>query len=418
MKMNAIECLYRLKEPQELGASMKQNRSGRWSHLQAPAPHRRLQALVRCSAFGIGLALSLATATAAPEAPSGAAQPPDVNEHTVGIVTGTVSGTYIQFASDLSNVLDSPGKLRILAVLGKGSMQNVEDILRVRGIDLGIVQSDVLTYIKKKGLFPEAVNKLQYITKLYNEELHLLARTDIQKLEDLRGQKVNFGLQGSGIAITSTIVFDLLKIKVEPAYDDPAVALEKLKRGEIAASIGVYGKPAQIYNGLKAEDKVKFLPVSPTLELSEVYFPSSLTAKEYPQLIAPDAKVETIAVGAVMIVYGWEPNSWRYKKVARFVDMFFSNFEQFQKPPRHQKWQEVNLIAKVPGWVRFPASEEWLKRAVASSTATAKQSSDPDRGTFERFLAESPAAGKGAAADEEARLKLFQAYEAWKKTQK
>lgn len=384
--------------PQELGASMKQ------------------QAFVRFSAMGLGLALSLTAAMAQAPAPSGAAQSADINENTVGIVTGTVLGTYIQFASDLSNVLDSPGKLRILAMLGKGSMQNVEDILKVRGIDLGIVQSDVLTYIRKKGLHPEAVNKLQYITKLYNEELHLLVRADIQKLDDLRGQKVNFGLPGSGIAITSTIVFDLLKIQVEPIYDEPAVALEKLKRGEIAASIGVYGKPAIIYDRLKAEDKVKFLPVPPSLELSEIYFPSALTAKEYPNLIAADAKVETIAVGAIMIVYGWEPNSWRYKKVARFVDLFFSNFELFQKPPRHQKWQEVNLITKVPGWVRFPASEEWLKRAVASSTSTAKSSADGDRNSFERFLAES-GGGKSAAADDEARLKLFHAYESWKKKQ-
>ena len=238
----------------------------------------------------------------------------------------------------------------------------------------------------------------------------------MQKLEDLRGQKVNFGLQGSGIAITSTILFDLMKIKVEPLYDEPAVALEKLKRGEIAASIGVYGKPAKIYDGLKSEDKVKFLPVPPSLELSEVYFPSTLTAKEYPQLIASDAKVETIAVGAVMVVYGWEPNSWRYNKVARFVDLFFSSFDQFQKPPRHQKWQEVNLIAKVPGWVRFPAADDWLKRA-AVTTSASKSPADADRGSFERFLTESPAGGKAAATDEEARQKLFQAYESWKKTQ-
>jgi TRAP transporter TAXI family solute receptor len=385
---------------------MKHHRPARW-------PWQCRQAFSHFFAFGFALALSLTGVMA--QVPSGAAQPSDsINDDTVGIVAGTISGTYIQFASDLSNVLDNPGKVRILAMLGKGSMQNVEDILKVRGVDVGVVQSDVLTYIKKKGLFPEAVNKLQYITKLYNEELHVLTRTDIQKLEDLRGQKVNFGLQGSGIAITATILFDVLKIKVEPVYDEPAVALEKLKRGKIAASMGVYGKPAQIYAGLKAEDKLKFLPVPPSLDLSEVYFPSALTAKEYPQLIAPDAKVETIAVGAVMVVYGWEPNSWRYNKVARFVDLFFSNFDQFQKPPRHAKWQEVNLSAKVPGWVRFPAAADWLKRAVAASGSAGK---DGGRDTFERFLSESSSAGKSAAADEEARVKLFIAYEAWRKTQ-
>jgi uncharacterized protein len=362
----------------------------------------------------IGIALALALPAASADKPP-QAQASDINDNTVGIVSGTASGTYIQFASDLSNVLDTPGKLRILAVLGKGSLQNVEDVLKVRGIDLGIVQSDVLTYIKKQGLFPEAANKLQYVTKLYNEELHVLARSDIQALEDLRGQKVNFGTQGSGIAITASILFDLLKIKVEPTYDDPVVALEKLKHGAIAASIGVYGKPAKIYDTLKAEDKVKFLAVPPSLELSEVYFPSALTAKDYPNLIPDGGKLETIAVGAVMVVYAWEPNSWRYNKVARFVDAFFSNFEQFQRPPWHQKWREVNLITKVPGWVRFPAAEDWLRRAVSVSASGGKSSPDIDRASFERFLGEISGSGTSGGADEDARLKLFLAYEAWKK---
>jgi TRAP transporter TAXI family solute receptor len=188
----------------------------------------------RLIAMAAALCLTLGAARA--QTGTGVAAGQDVNDHTVGLVTGTISGTYIQFASDLSTVLDSPGKMRILAVLGKGSMQNVEDILKLHGVDIGIVQSDVLTYIRKNGLYPDAVNKLQYITKLYNEELHVLARSNFGKLEDLRSQKVNFGPQGSGIALTASIVFDLMKISVQATYDDPSVALVKLKQGEIAAA--------------------------------------------------------------------------------------------------------------------------------------------------------------------------------------
>ena len=359
------------------------------------------------------LALLVMLTAAHAETAQNNSQTPDVNDTTVGIVTGTVTGTYIQFASDLSNVLDTPGKLRILALLGKGSMQNVEDILTIRGVDLGIVQSDVLTYVKKNGLFADGVDKLQYITKLYNEELHLLARADIQKLEDLRGKKVNFGLKGSGIAVTSSVVFDLLKIAVEPTYEDPEAALEKLKKGDIAASMGVYGKPAKIYRELKAEQGVKFLPVPPNLELSKVYFPSLLTAKDYPDLIPAGETVETIAVGAILVVYGWEPNTPRYNKVSRFVDMFFSSLAQLQQPPRHQKWQEVTLVPEVPGWVRFPAAQEWLKRASVAKTPT----QSPDLAAFERFLAEEfPGHNKGGG-DDQARLKLYQAFKAWRNSQ-
>ena len=365
------------------------------------------------AALGFASAATLGAAAPVPQpvphaspAPAAASQP-DVNDTTVGVVSGTVTGTYVQFASDLSSVLDSPGKLRILAVLGKGSLQNVEDILKVRGIDVGIVQSDVLAYIRKQGLFAGVENRLQYITKLYNEEFHLLAAADIEKPEDLQGKKVNFGLPGSGIAITSSIVFDLLKIKVQPTYDDPAAALEKLKRGEIAASTGVYGKPAKIYDGLKPQDNVKFLPVPPNLDLSKVYFPSVLTDKDYPNFIAEGESVETIAVGAVMVVFGWERNTWRYNKVARFVDLFFANLDQLQKAPRHQKWQEVNLGAKVPGWVRFPAADEWLKRAAAATPAIAKGAAKADLGGTKT------AAEVKATSDDD---KLFEEFKAWRKS--
>ncbi len=391
--------------------------------LGSAAPKCAVLARSALAALAIALAAPAAANPAAVPAPAAIAQPvatapqgPDVNDTTVGIVSGGVTGTYVQFASDLSTVLDSPGKLRILAVLGKGSLQNVEDILRVRGIDVGIVQSDTLAYIKKQGLFPGVQSRLQYITKLYNEELHLLARANIASLEGLNGQKVNFGLQGSGMAITSSVVFDMLKIKVQPVYDDPSIAVEKLKRGEIAATVGVYGKPAKIYDSIKPQDGIKFLPVPASMDLSQVYFPSMLTDRDYPNLVAPGESVETIAVGAIMVVFGWEPNSWRYNKVARFVDAFFGNLDQLQKAPRHQKWQEVNLGAKVPGWVRFPAADEWLKRMAAAPDPTPRSPANTAVTAARRNLPAAAAAEPAGTAVPEERQRLFEEFQAWRKT--
>ena len=51
----------------------------------------------------------------------------------------------------------------------------------------------------------------------------------------------------------------------------------------------------------------------------------------------------------------------RYKRTEKFVNAFFSKFDEFRKPPRHPLWKEVNLGATIPGWTRFPAAEEWLR---------------------------------------------------------
>ena len=76
------------------------------------------------------------------------------NQGAIGIISGGVDGTYIRIAADLAAVLEEPGSLRILPVIGKGSVQNVADLLYLRGIDVAIVQSDVLAYVVREKSFP------------------------------------------------------------------------------------------------------------------------------------------------------------------------------------------------------------------------------------------------------------------------
>jgi TRAP transporter TAXI family solute receptor len=310
-------------------------------------------------------------------------QPDRMNQGTVGIVSGGVAGTYIRVAADLAAVLDDGDNLRVLAMIGKGSVQNIADVLYLKGVDIGIVQSDVLAYIKRENLFAGVERRVNYITKLYNEEFHLLARSDIAQLSDLAGKKVNFDNRGSGTFITATIVFDALGIAVEPTFFDQALALERLKAGEISAMVYVAGKPATLFRDLAAQDNLRLLPVPASDKLMETYLPSRFTATDYPRLINAGQEVETIAVGAVMAVFNWDPSHPRHQKVSRFVDAFFSRFDDFQKPPRHPKWQEVSLTAQVPGWKRFQPAEDWLRRVATAADADSRL-----RREFDTFLSE------------------------------
>jgi TRAP transporter TAXI family solute receptor len=282
-----------------------------------------------------------------------------INRGTVGIMSGGVNGTYIRVASDLADVLDSDD-LRVLTIVGKGSIRNIGDLLYLRGIDVAIVQSDVLEFMERQGTYPTIKKRINYITKLYNEEFHLLVRDDINSVEDLAGKKVSFDVEGSGTAMTASVVFDILGVAAEPVYHDQSEAIELLKSGEISGLVYVAGKPAQLFKTLSPQDKVKFLPIEFNETLLETYLPSTLDHDAYPNLVADGEPVRTIAVSAVMAAYNWEPESHRYDKVASFVDRFFSSFDDFLKPARHPKWQEVSLSAEVPGWDRFGAAQSAL----------------------------------------------------------
>jgi len=277
------------------------------------------------------------------------------NGGTVGVIAGGVDGTYIRIAADLASVLDDGDALRVLPILGKGSVQNITDIMLLRGIDVGIVQSDALAYARGRRLVPGIDSMIQYIAKLYDEEIHILAHADIGGLQDLAGKTVNIDVPGSGTAMTAALVFGLLGIQPRLAQDTQDVALTKLRQGEIAAMVFIAGKPARLFSGVPAGSGLHFLPIPATPALIETYLPSTLGAADYPGLVQQGESVETIAVGAVMAVYAWQPGTERHRKVARFVEAFQSRFPAFLQAPRHPKWKDVNLAAQVPGWTRFNA---------------------------------------------------------------
>lgn len=328
-----------------------------------------------------------------------------VNRGTVGIITGSITGTYSRIATDLAAVLDKGDELRVLPIIGKGSVQNITDILFLRGIDVGIVQSDVLHFIQESGTYPDIGNRISFITKLYNEEIHILTRADIQSIEDLRGKKVNFANEGSGTYMTASVVFKKLGIDVEITTHDYELALEKLKTNEIDALFYVAGKPAPIFASIKPEENLQLLNVELTPELGETYLPGEFSNADYPGLIAPGVEIKTVAVGAVMAVFNWRKGHGRYYKIKRFVEAFFSQFDEFLQAPRHPKWQEVNLAADVPGWKRFEPARNWLQTHEANAS---KQVSE-----FKTFLESSGQATALSAEDQE---ELFKRFLKWKDT--
>ncbi len=335
-----------------------------------------------------------------------------VNENTVTIVSGTPAGTYLSVAYDMAAVLDKGDDLRVLPIASRAGVQNVRDILYLRGVDMGIVQSDTLTLLKQTGEFGSNIDqRLVYVTKLYNEEMHIIAGPGINSLEDLNGKKVNFSDVGSGTEQSTRIVFDLLGIKAEKVNMGQADALLKVKSGEIAATVFIAGRPAAAVAKLPKDPDYRILPMPFTEGLEEAsYLPAALTSEDYPNLIPEGERVETIAVGAVLAVYNWARNTDRYRRVDNFVNALFEKFEEFQKPPRHPKWKEVNLAANLRGWQRFPAAQEKLDQLASQSSASSAVAINP-------ALARQQAArvAPNNAAEQE---RLFRQFLEWSKSQR
>ena len=280
----------------------------------------------------------------------------------LGIISGGLSGTYIRIAADIATVFSAKvPDFRILPIVGKGSLQNISDILNVRDVDIAIVQSDVLSYLRQKPSLVGLTNNVSYLAKLYDEEVHILAREEVATAADLNGKRVAVDARGSGTALTASVIFDALGVKPIVLNDDPEAALAKMKRGEVDALVYVTGKPARLFFDASGSG-LHFLGLPLNPALLQTYLPSRLTHADYPALIPEDGSIETVAVGAVLAVYNWAPGTERYARLSRFVDSFFDNLAELQAPGRHPKWKQVSLTAQVPGWSRFREAQSWLQR--------------------------------------------------------
>src|SRR5690348_10328634 len=352
---------------------------------------------------GLVLAAGVGSASAADSAVDRA------NRGLVYIATSSVLGTDVRIAEDLANVLDDGATRRIVPMVGKGSLQNLMDLKVLRGIDVAIVQSDVLDYAKAQRI-PQGIDSIPYIAKLYNEEFHLLARADVKSVEDLAGKKVNFGLQGDGTNFTGPRIFDLLKIKVTPVNFDQATALGKLRSGEIAALAYVAGKPAPLFLDVRQQDRLHFLAIPLKPEIASAYIPARLTSDDYPNAVPPDGSVDTVAVGAVMVAANLIPDSERNRNVASFVDAFFTQFPKLLEEGHHPKWNEVNLAAELPGWRRYGPADSWIKRNGGAPVAVNEQQM---REIFTRFLDERTRSNNGQALTAQQKDELFDQFKKW-----
>jgi len=336
------------------------------------------------------------------------------NNWTVGVAGGILSGTYMTFADELAQVLDDGDNMRIVPMVTYGAASNMDDLLYLRGVDIAVTQSDVFDYFRTQRKTPNLENRVNYIIRLPVSEVHVLARTDIRRIEDLRGKKVSFGPAGSASSLTGTIVFQRLGVQVEQVLVDNPTGLQKIRSGEIAAMVRVIGRPIDFFSKIPKEAGLHLVPIPFSKTFADYYTIGELTSKEYPSLVPEGGTTDTLAVPAVLAVFNWPKGHDRYRRVQRFTESLFTNWDKFRQPPRHPKWRDVNLAATVPGWTRWSVADEMLRKIRPQEASSAEP--QVASGDFAAFLRTSGAANANLTPEQ--RDRLFREFMQWQATQR
>ncbi|PHR73446.1 MAG: C4-dicarboxylate ABC transporter substrate-binding protein [Arcobacter sp.] len=137
----------------------------------------------------------------------------------ITIGTGGVTGTYYPTGGAicrLVNKMKKETKIRCSVESTGGSVYNINTI-KNKELDFGIAQSDVVYQASRgNGKFKgKKVSKLRSVMAIYPELLALVTRKDsnIYKLSDIKGKRINLGNPGSGNEATALTLFDLSDIK-------------------------------------------------------------------------------------------------------------------------------------------------------------------------------------------------------------
>jgi TRAP-type uncharacterized transport system substrate-binding protein len=299
--------------------------------------------------------------------PSHESEKDKMNAWTVGLAGGLLEGAPIRLAAEMGRVVDDGPNLHVLPIVTRGPTENLNSLLYLRGVDMAIISSDSLEEYKIQ--MPQIQSRITYLLNLFPSEVHVFVRPEIQSLQELAGKKVNFNTQGTAAAYTGPLIFSRLGIDVEKTFIPHQVALEQMRKGEMAAVFFITSKPVDAFVRGRWESGFKFLPVPYESKFEDYYLPAVLEAGDYPNLIKQGERVSTIAVPTVLVAFNWQASSNRYQRVARFVDYLFSRIDRLQAPGFDPKWKSINLAATVPGLTRFSAAQEWLDRKARNAQA-------------------------------------------------
>lgn len=274
---------------------------------------------------------------------------------------GGETGTYYHLSQDLKHLL-AEEQITIQAHATDGSIDNIRQIAKNNQAAIGLVQADVLNFMRRSNNSDtkKLADNIRMIMPLHQEEVHILASTDIKRLSDLQGKRVVVGEEGSGNMLTAVNLLAISDIRVgETIRLSPPEGVLAVLEGEADAVIYVSGKPVKLFKNIEDLEttdgkkflpllkRVHFIPVSSPAALAE-YTAATITPKDYRFV---KETIPTVAVQAILVTgsYTQATRAEQCSLVQKVGTLIRSQLAHLQKVG-HAKWHDVDLSSPVALW--------------------------------------------------------------------
>ena len=181
---------------------------------------------------------------------------------------------------------------------------------------------------------------------------------------------MNFNTQGTAAAYSGPLIFSRLGINVEKTFIPHQVALEQMRKGEMAAVVFITSKPVDAFVRGRWEPGFKFLPVAYESKFEDYYLPAVLEPSEYPNLIKQGERVSTIAVPTVLVAFNWPANRTAISASHALSIICFPGSTGCRRPASTRNGNRSISLRRSPDWRAPPSAQAWLDRQARSKQAS------------------------------------------------
>ncbi len=267
------------------------------------------------------------------------------NNNVVGLLVGEPE--WLQQANNLAKALDNEDHLRVLPIVGAGSVQAMQDLSQLQSVDAALVAADSLVYARGQKL---TSGNFAYITSVAPLPVVLIARHGIDSITALAGKRIATGpAQSAGFA-TGELLFGSLEIPFLRVPSQGSAAIDALMSGRADAALVLGTDVAKI--ALQDERfHIISMPLAP--QLAETYHATTL--------LLNGQKADTVATTLVLAVFDWPRSSPHYATLQKFETQLF-------KIPKSEISQQFEN--DVPGWTRHSSVQKLLGQNPATPTIT------------------------------------------------
>ncbi len=251
------------------------------------------------------------------------------------IGTASLGGAFYPMGQSISNVVNehAGNGISMVPIVTGGSVQN-PNLIASGEVEIAITNNN-LAVLATKGVGPYSGTgpiDIGAVAALHPSVLHMmvLADSDIQTIEDLRGKRVAVGPAGGGTLGFVNFLFPLHDMSVEditPSFVSYADGFSQLTDGTVDATLALSGFPSGAVMQATAGAELRYIDFSEGMLEAALEANSAFVEVEVPADVYGTAEAgRVIGVNNMLVA----PNSLDAATVQAVTAAIFDNLEELQ----------------------------------------------------------------------------------------